>query len=148
MKKLFILLAFITVVATVNAQSPSAKLWKSSNGYTNDTLTNSETAYYTVSELSSYNQSLTFGILCTQLTGTSAGTVILQSSIDNTNWTTVNQTNNTSLVVSTNDTLTITSTAYNTWTLATTPKTYYRLKVGQTGTSTTKYPCYVLIKKY
>lgn len=146
MKRIIIVFALILVAAIGSAQIKMNEAMISSNSVYSDTLTDAETAYYTTRTISSYDQILSIGILCTNISGTSAGSVLLQSTIDGTNWVNVNQTNTTTLLVSTNDTLTITDAAYNIWTLVTLPNHKYRLAVGQTGTSTTSYPVTIFVK--
>ncbi len=137
MKKLFFFLALISIVAIASAQTVLKKAWTSSNGYVSDTLTNTETAYYTSGILLDNDNILEIGLLCTNISGTTAGTAIIQGSIDGTNW----------MTDPVADTLTLVDAAYHIWVIDPTPYAKYRVSVIQTGTSTTSYPCFFMIKK-
>lgn len=131
MKKLFILLVLAFVAMATSAQQ--GKVYT----LTNDTITNTGTVYSDVVTSTGAANSIVFQVVTTQLSGTSAGTVILQGSVDGTSYVTLNE--KTGLIAGfPNDTLTISNGAI--WNVAVQNPAwkYYKVKAVGSGTSSTK----------
>jgi len=141
MKKFLLILAVLVVGMTAAAQTFNrATVW------TVDTLTNTETDYLTVPPVTRTLSSISGIVLAENITGTSAGTIILQGSLDGTTYQTL--TAETGLITfMVNDTTTIVDNAVYSWTVYNPSLIYYRMGLVQTGTSTTEYTGYYLIKK-
>jgi len=141
MKKLITLIAVLLFVVTASAQTfNQATVW------TVDTLTNSETAYLTLPKVSRSVESISGLVLAETVTGTAAGTIILQGSLDGTTYQTL--TAETGLITfMVNDTTTIVDNAVFAWNIYKPAFLYYRMGLVQTGTSTTEYTGHYLIKK-
>lgn len=121
MKKILfgLLIAAISLITVAKAQTTKK--------VTGDTLTNSDTAYITFTAIGSRLKAIQPSL--TKLSGTVAGTVLLQGTVDGTNWVNVNT-----------DTLTLSNTpTINTkvWLItAGTGYTSYRCRFYTSGTST------------
>ncbi len=141
MKKFIILLAVLVVGMAASAQTfNKATVW------TVDTLTNTETAYLTLPIVTRSVESMSGLVLAENITGTSAGTILLQGSLDGTTYVTLTDvTGYVSIAV--NDTTTIADNATFGWNVWKPAFLYYRMALVQTGTSTTEYTGYYLIKK-
>ena len=141
MKKFIILLAVLVVGMAASAQTfNKATVW------TVDTLTNTETAYLTLPIVTRSVESMSGLVLAENITGTSAGTILLQGSLDGTTYVTLTDvTGYVSIAV--NDTTTIVDNATFGWNVWKPAFLYYRMALVQTGTSTTEYTGYYLIKK-
>lgn len=132
MKKLFVLLVFAVVAIAANAQ-----IWKTVTATEADSSKGAETDYIYIPNVGGFDgvKDLSIQTLCTQLGGTSDGTITIQKSVDGTSYKSMLTSVDTDLIAS-NDTLTITNGAVLTFRL----KTYaykYRLKVeGTSGDST------------
>lgn len=137
MKK-FILIS-ILALSFVGLQAQFAKSMTFGNGLTTDSLTNSEVGYAYTPYINAPNSTLQIQVTATQISGTTAGSIWLQESIDGTTYKTVNQTNHTALKATTNDTLTNVNGATQIWELPNAPSKKYRLYINQTGTSSSKY---------
>ena len=85
MKKLFILFAFVLVTTLTFAQSRN-----SINEVTVDTIQGAETVNFAIVDLRSNYDILSITALCTQLGGTSDGTLALYGSFDDTNYVFIN----------------------------------------------------------
>jgi hypothetical protein len=134
MKHLFILVALVFALGA-NAQTGVEKNLLSEYGLFNDTITNTGTVYmdvlYSVSSLGK----VAIIAKATQLTGTTAGTAILEVSIDGTTYATH----------PTADTLTLSNGATQAWAVDTEYKKY-RINFTGSGTSTTKVEGQYVIK--
>jgi len=141
MKKFLLILAVLIVGMTASAQTfNQATVW------TVDTLTNTETAYLTLPKVTRSVESMSGLVLAENITGTSAGTILLQGSLDGTTYVTLTDvTGHVSIAV--NDTTTIADNATFGWNVWQPAFLYYRMALVQTGTSTTEYTGYYLIKK-
>jgi len=140
MKRLFLLFALIVFALTVNAQGFTRSAY-SEHTLTTDTATNTETLYMNVEYSTGAfdpikkEWDITLQPHFTNLTGTTAGTAILQAQIDGT-WVTLNSGN--SDLLAANDTLTVVTTASTLWMLKTKfPK--LRMAYVSTGTHTTVF---------
>jgi len=141
MKKFLLILAVLVVGMTASAQT-----FNKATAWAVDTLTNSETAYLTLPKITRSVESISGQVLAENITGTSAGTIILQGSLDGTTYFTL--TDVTGLIsIAVNDTTTIVDNATFGWNVYKPAFLYYRMALGQTGTSTTEYTGYYLIKK-
>jgi hypothetical protein len=101
-----------------------------------DTLQGNETVNFAAIQSSSSSGTLAIQALCTELGGTSDGTLLLQGSVDGTSYVTINS------VVGKydffpNDTLTITDGAVMTCLITGSPFNYYRLQGAGTASDTT-----------
>jgi len=131
MKKLFILFALIAFTMGAFAQRANTV-----NSLTLDTITNTETSYITVAN---FTGDLPFAVqlLATNLSGTTAGTAVLEGSIDGTSYVPILDETNV-MKAYPNDTMTIVTTAVTTWLVLDNKWTHYRINVSSTGTHTTK----------
>lgn len=102
-----------------------------------DTITNTETEYIYYKAATNYVVSVQVQV--TKLSGTVAGTVILEGSIDGTNYTTIREA----------DTLTMTNTTSQgyLWTFSPSPYVYYRIKGTGSGTMAARIYGYMVSKK-
>lgn len=114
------LLAALVITASAQAQISSTK--------TSDTVATATTTYLTYTSLNSGVKS--FQVVVTKISGTLAGTCLLQGTLDGTNWTNVNT-----------DTLTLANSTTNqkTWLLAGTYYKSYRVAVTNTGTNSFRF---------
>lgn len=132
MKKLFLLCVLVIgLQAFTNAQS--ATLMPLQAG---DTLTNTDTLYKVIKATAGYS-ALGIQPVVTKISGTVAGNVILQSSLDGVNY--VNT-----------DTLALTDAATNTklFSKVTTPFVYYRLRFITSGTQSYVPRIYYVLRKH
>lgn len=88
MKKLFALIFLFALALTINVQAQTVADMYSSYGTSSlkDTVTNTATGYLTSPAVSSSNRIVTVQVTCTELSGTTAGTISLLGSIDGTNF--------------------------------------------------------------
>jgi hypothetical protein len=141
MKRLIFILALIFVAATNYAQYINTV-----TATEGDTLRDTETDYVYVPNSGGYitETDLTIQMLCTQIGGTSDGTVTLEGSIDGTSYAALPNETFTDLPV---DTATISDGAVLVWEI---PRTYfykYRLKIAGTSGDTTLLSTKYRIKK-
>jgi hypothetical protein len=140
-KLLFILALFVGTSVTAQSTWPAINPNKLSNflsyvGHVpNDTITNS-TAEYQYGKVSGTNQAITVSVLLTKGTGTPAGTLNFQGSLDGTVWKTI-----------ASDALTNTTTQELVYNQAPVYYTFYRIYVAASGTQSTYMNTKVLIKK-
>jgi len=132
MKKLFLIISLIACFAfTVKAQKVVT--------FTNDTITNAGTATLTTGKILG-NYTLSVHVLSTELSGTAAGSGVLQSSIDGTNFATI------LTFASTADSMTVDDGTTFVWNTVVTPDLYYRVLFTGSGTESTKVTGSYLIK--
>ncbi len=136
MKALFFLIAFFAVVATVDAQRLTAITVTASEA---DTSKGAETDYIVIPNVGHFEgvADLDIQILCTQLGGTSDGTITIERSLDGTSYSQVLTTIDTDLIAA-NDSFTITNAAVCQFRLKT-YWPYYRVKIVGTSADTTKF---------
>lgn len=130
MKKFLFTLAFVLSVAAINAQV--GRVYSVSV----DTLNGNETVNFTLGQITGGYSTLTIQALCTQVGGTSDGTLILQTSVDGTSWRTVQDATGV-LKGYPNDTLTITNGAVVQWVVDETPWNFYRVQGAGTASDST-----------
>jgi uncharacterized membrane protein len=116
-KLIFLLMSVLGLLSVAQAQTPI------SSKATGDTATDATTKY--VSTGVAFKDMVGIQVIVTKVSGTVAGTVLLQGTIDGTNYVDVNT-----------DTLTLTNQATNTkvWALSSVPYRIYRVKLTTTGT--------------
>ncbi len=116
MKKLSILLFFVALIAT----SASAQIYSTKG---KDTSTNVDTTYITYTSINSGVKGLQAAV--TKVSGTPAGTILYQGTIDGANW-----------VDATTDTFKLTNVALQThvWAVSRTTYISYRAKIITSGT--------------
>lgn len=127
MKKIIILFAFILSVTYVNAQSGTVSNTLSEYSLTTDTVTNTGTVNMVVPAAFSSNNNLVISAKAVQVSGTTAGTAILQWSLNGTDYATH----------PTADTLTLSNGAVHLWELTTTGARKYRIQFTGSGTNVT-----------
>lgn len=132
MKKLFLFVALVIGLATAT-QAQNATLMPLVAG---DTLTNADTLYKVITATAGYS-ALGIQPVVTKISGTVAGNVILQSSMNGVNY--VNT-----------DTLALTDAATNTklFSKVTTPFVYYRLQFITSGTQSYVPRIYYVLRKH
>lgn len=142
MKNLF--LSLITVVALSAATlAPTSKATAqvssmvSEYSLTSDTITNTGTAYLYAKVNGYYGVSIQ--ITVTKISGTVAGTTVLQGSLDGTNWNTI----------TTEDTLTHTNVSSQgyLWTFVNSPYLYYRVYSTGSGTMSALITAKIMYRK-
>lgn len=148
---IFSFVLFMALPAVFAQQTGVVKSGKSTYVLATDTATNTgdvwiginyATGGYTELKNGDY---LSIQPVATQLTGTTAGNIILQASIDGTNWVTLNSGN--SDLKAANDTLVATNGANTLWN-TTVVYPYYRVFYDGSGTHTsTLKATYYLVKK-
>lgn len=134
MKKILFIFALIVLVASANAQR--GKVFSIAV----DTLNGNETVNFEAIQLTGSYDEVTIQILCTQLGGTSDGTLILYGSLDGTSYQILNATSMPAAVYYgfLNDTLTVINGAIHTWIIEDNPFKYYRYTGVGTASDTTK----------
>lgn len=148
MKKfLFLFLGlFVLFSVSVQAQAPTApkisyavvkNALSSPTHAVTDTITNTTVAYqYAI--VGGSNTSVTFQSLFTKVTGTPAGTISLQGSIDGVNWSTT---------IGTAFTLTDVSTQVASFVVSPSYYQYYRIVVTPSGTQSSRIATKVLVRR-
>lgn len=144
--KLFLGLMLIFSVSQSFAQAPTGpkitysavgQALSTPNHAVTDTITNTTVAYqYAIVQGS--NSSVTFQSLFTKVTGTVAGTIALQGSIDGVNW---------SATLGNAFTLTDVSTQVASFTVTPSTYQYYRVVVTPSGTQSSRINTKVLVRR-
>lgn len=132
MKKLFFALAFMLSVAAAQAQSYTLlSVW----GATTDSVTNTETTV--LSKQIPGKGTVTVQLNITRISGTAAGTAILQGSLDGTNYVTLHYATGGATTGVQNDSFTLTNVASQSvsWVINPSAYTYYRVSVTGSGTT-------------
>jgi hypothetical protein len=124
MKKLLLLTVMVVFTLGVFGQAGIEKNLLSEYSLTTDTVTNTGTVYMNVRSTFSSNNNLVISAKVTNVSGTTAGTAILEWSINGTDYATH----------PTADTLTLTDGAVHLWELTTTGAKKYRINFTGTGT--------------
>ena len=109
-----------------------------------DSTVDVETIYFTSGAIR-VNGNLSIQLYSTERAATTAGTAMVQESLDGSSWVTMTHSNS-SLQSVTNDTATITSAAVEIWNLPITYGYKYRLKVIGSGTNSTLHYCKMVVK--
>lgn len=130
MKKFILSLVFILSVIAVNAQK--GRVYSVSV----DTLNGNETVNFPLASITGSYDVLTIQALCTEVGGTSDGTLILQGSVDGTSYLTIQDATGV-LKGYPNDTLTITDGAVVQWVVDETPWNFYRVQGAGTASDST-----------
>lgn len=130
------LISIFSLIFVLSAASVSAQKIYTMTGSA-DTVTNAEVEYLTLPVKDGYDTAV-FGVKLTKISGTVAGTSILEQSMDNINFETATGT----------DTLTSTNVTTNikNWTLTNPAFPYYRIKITGSGTMAAKVYGYVHVK--
>lgn len=132
MKKILLTLIFVLSVVAINAQIGTGRV----NSVSVDTINGNETVNFTLGQITSGFTTTTIQALCTQIGGTSDGTLIIQGSVDGTSYVTLQD--DVSVMKSyPNDTLTITDGAVGTWIIKETPYNHYMIQGGGTAGDST-----------
>lgn len=127
MRKLWILLAGLFVFVLTQAQVY--------NSIAVDTVKGAETITIAIPGSFPSDGALKIEALCTEIGGTSDGTIVVQGSVTGTNYVTLSTEQ--SFLECNNDTLTIIDGAVGLWSLSKTPYNKYRLSIaGTTGDTT------------
>lgn len=130
MKKTLILLAFVFMASLTYGQKGRVY------SVAVDSLNGAETVNFTLSKITGSYSSVSIQALCTELGGTSDGTLILQGSVDGISY--ITMTDATGVLQSyPNDTLTITDGAVVQWVVKDNPFNYYRAQGGGTASDST-----------
>ena len=140
MKKLFMILALLAFTFGAYAQRPNVI-----TALTVDTVTNTTQSFIAVG---TFTSELPFAVqlLATNLTGTTAGTAVLEGSLDGTTYVPILDETNL-LKAYPNDTMTIVDAAASTWIVLDNKYYKYRINVTPTGSHTTKLTGKVYYKK-
>ena len=141
MKKLILLLGVIFISYGLYAQPP---VWGQVYSFAYDSTVDTGDKAFTTGNLTA-NGNLTIQVLCTQISGTSAGSAYVQESSDGTSWTTMTHSNS-SIQSVTNDTLTIATTAVEIWNLPVAYGLKYRLWCDGSGSNHTGYTVKMVFK--
>jgi len=130
------LISIFSLIFILSAASISAQKIYTMTGSA-DTVVNAGVEYLTLPLKDGYDKAV-FGVKLTKVSGTVAGTSILEQSMDNINFETATGT----------DTLTSTNvtTNFKNWTLSDPAFPYYRIKVTGSGTMAAKVYGYVHVK--
>lgn len=140
MKNIIFLLVFVIAAMAASAQTGKVKT------ITTDTVKGAETIYFDPIVVSGSYQSLSIQFLCTQLGGTTDGTIYVLASNDGTNYTLLNNVDEKLIFASPyarmNDSITAKLNLYNAATLnfviKEPPHRYYKVGVTGTASDTTK----------
>ena len=128
MKKLIFAAAFVFAAVAANAQVVDMK---STSSKATDTVTNTGSEVLTA-QVNGYQADVTIQAVVTKVSGTVAGTVVLQGSVDGSNYVTLT----TTALPGGNDTCTLTNTATQSFNYAVgqSKYLYYRVRVTGSGT--------------
>lgn len=107
------------------------------------TLTNTTAASDVISTTSNYE--LTIQVLCTNLTGTTAGVVTIMGSVDGTSYKGLTDYDGIFKGFS-NDTLTMTNGAIGQWVIPKSPFKYYKISYAPSGSHTTRVTAKYIFK--
>ena len=130
MKNLFILiLAFVCSIATAQRIDDM----KSDSLTTYKTVTGSNTGYITSAKIANNLHDVSIQAVCSRRSGTAAGTLTLQASVDGTNYKAI--TDSTTVPQITTATLTNTVTQSFLWRVDGNPYPYYRVSLTTSGTT-------------
>ena len=135
MKNLLLILALVLSVSLANAQRGRVY------SVAVDQIEGNETVNFALGNITGSYDVLTIQALCTEVGGTSDGTLILQGSVDGTSWLTI-QDETGVLKGYPNDTLTITDGAVSQWVVDETPWNSYRVQ----GAGTANYTTSITVK--
>ena len=139
MKKLLLLLAILSFGLMASAQKGRVIT------VTADTLQGNETVNFAIGTFTGTYEVLTIEALCTQLGGTSGGTLTIYGSLDNTNWSFINGVGGEVITASPKasitgadlNQITITDALVASWVIKDLPYKYYRLAGVGTASDTT-----------
>ena len=117
----------------------------STYGSSSDTTINTATAVLTTPEIKTNYKNVTIQMLVTEISGTTAGTVTLQGSLDGTNWDTA--TDATSVpTITTKSPADVTTTQSFTWKYYNgSPYSYYRISYAGAGTMSARFSAKVFV---
>lgn len=130
MKKIFILLVLVLSVFVANAQTGRTY------SIAVDTIKGAETVNFDLNQITGSYNYLSIQALCTNIGGTSDGTLVLDVSVDGTSYETITTTSGV-MNGYPNDTLTILDAAVANWLVEGVPFKYYRIKGAGTSGDTT-----------
>ena len=130
MKRYIIFLGLVLFALVANAQKGRVY------SVAVDTLNGNETVNFTLGQITGSYNVVAIQALCTQIGGTSDGTLILQGSVDGTSWLTLQDATGV-LKGYPNDTLTITNGAVAQWVVDENPWNFYRVQGAGTASDTT-----------
>lgn len=109
---------------------------------TSDTVVNTATAYLTSDRVAGPAQTVTVQVVCTEISGTTAGTITLQGSINGTNF--VALTDSTTVPNITTKTATDVASQSFTWQVTNSPYLYYRVSWTGSGTMSNKFSAKIM----
>lgn len=137
MKKFFVLalsaLLFLTTANVVNAQVSFKSVYNS----TSDTTVNTGTAYLTVATTAANRNVAAIQVVVTKISGTVAGTITLQGSLDGTNFFAL--TDSTTSPTITTKTATDVASQTFAWLVNHSPWVYYRISYTGSGTMSASF---------
>lgn len=149
MKKIFLFITMALMIGLVTSSftlpdaSPPSGIVQT---IATDTIQGAETVNFTAARLTGSYSSTVIQATCTELGGTSDGTLILKGSIDGTSYLTLTDENGI-IKGYPNDTLTITDGATVQWVISETPYSYYQVQGAGTTGDTTLVTVKLLYKK-
>jgi len=132
-----ILLLSLIAIAPMNAQTSVLTDLRNSLGTASvpilsDTVTNTGTGTLSSIRVNGPGDNVTIVVTCTEISGTTAGTITIQGSLDGTNYKAI-PTNETQTSITTATALDVASQVF-TWRLASSPYLYYRVSWTGSGT--------------
>jgi hypothetical protein len=139
MKKLILLCGFVLLALGLYAQ-PYGQVYS----FAVDSTVDTETIYFTSGPIRS-NSNLTIQLYSNERAATTAGSAIVQESINGTSWVTMTHSNS-SLQSVTNDTATIVDDAVEIWNVPITYGYKYRLKIVGSGSNSTLHYAKMILK--
>jgi hypothetical protein len=138
MKKLFLIAAILTICAVFTIESSAQeRAFASPYSLASDTVTNSATAYLTVAARAINCSTTSFQVDCTEISGTTGGTITIQGSIDGTDFKAI-PTVDTQTSVTTATALDVATQTF-TWRIVGNPYPYYRVSWTGTGTMSASF---------
>jgi hypothetical protein len=133
MKKLFLIAALFTICAAFSIESKAQELTMlSPYSLSSDTVTNGGTAYLTIRARQINSSYTAFQVDCTEISGTTGGTITIQGSIDGNDFKAI-PTAGTQTSISTATALDVASQTFI-WYIQGNPFNYYRVSWTGTGT--------------
>lgn len=147
MKKLiFLLAAFALVLTFQEVKAQKGGLYKLTSVYSlpSDTVTNATTVYLTSPEVKDVDGTATIVINATEISGTTAGTITLQGSLDGTNW--IALTDATAVPAIATKTATDVASQSFMWRVTGNPVRFYRVSWAGSGTMSDSFTAQLVVR--
>ncbi len=142
MKKIMLFAVVLITLAAFDVKAQRTQKFLSPFGFETDTVTNTGTAYLTVRNTKEGSDVVAIQVVCTKISGTTAGTLTLQGSLDGVNFYALTDTTSVPNI----NTFTATDVASQTfiWKLSDNPVEFYRVSWTGSGTMSATLKAFLL----